>query len=1187
MAQADSSMLSRECYTVGWVCALPLELAASKMMLDQIHHHLPIDGGTNFYILGSILHHNVVMACLPIKKMGTIEAAVAAANMNRSFPSIRMCLVVGIGGGVPSKADVRLGDVVVGVRTMQYDEVKTTAGGQEPRTPQRTLGAILSTVSALYELEPNDSRFSSILQEKLANKKNSQFRPPNLEDRLFRADYEHISSEASCDRCDSARLVIRGHRKTNMVIHYGGIASGNQAMKHGRKRDEIAKDLDVICFDMEAAGVMDVMDCLVIRGICDYSDSHRTKEWQNHAAAAAAAYAKGFLEMVPKTEFQSKATNISRPPQHIPRERQQVELASLRFKRMSFREHTIKENHAQTCQWFLNDPIYQEWLDAALLSKHPGLIWVRGEPGAGKSTLIKFAWLQTQRKYQQACRDRKVIVASFFFNARGETLEKSVLGMYRSLLVQLLEHFDDLHIGLGSRELEGVLSLDSYPLGILKDLFRDAVSKLGNRAFIGFIDALDECHELQFMDMVRYFEELAEHATQKGIPLRICFSSRNYPYINIRGGLELRLEHQSGHAQDIANYVRSELQIEDTDLREELVSQILDKSAVLSILWILLAQRPLELEEFYHGCWHFKDPMFAKEYTSNRAEKYVLSSTKGLAQVVQSTPPTVQFIHESHAIDSSIFPALLDDYDLQDTLPLMRYATQHVLYHAENAAESIRQDEFLEEFPTAEWGFPNLIRTRVRKHPNIHIRGERHDYPLFAALANGNKDAVAALFNLPSTIYDGVDITKGLNSIKDMGLYFTCTPLSWAAEEGRAGLVKLLLLAQADVNERDQEGLTPLLRAESNCHWAVVSILIKAGADLNEFSYGNKIQETDVHPLMYAAAENDEVFAGLLIENGAYVGEIFEDEDFIDQTALTIASKHGHEEVASLLIENGAIVNDAMDDGLTGGPNPLVVAAENGHIHMVRLLIESGIDLDCGGPALLRAVQKGHDAIASLLISEGADINFWSLIIEPCGSSPLVVASENGHESLVRLLLSKGARIDPPCYYCRSALISALSNGQERIVELLVDKGADVNAEADKSTPLIAASKAGHEATARLLIDNGADVNTVTNRSSPLIAASKAGHEAIARLLIDNGADVNTVTNRSTPLAAASEAGHEAIVQLLINNGADVNHVGMSDYDSRTPLDIASSNGHEAVVRLLLEHGAEARSWRTLELPLR
>ncbi|KAG8422108.1 hypothetical protein J3459_010693 [Metarhizium acridum] len=1045
-------------------------------------------------------------------------------------------------------------------------------------------------------------------------------------------------------------------------------------MKHGRKRDEIAKDLDVICFDMEAAGVMDVMDCLVIRGICDYSDSHRTKEWQNHAAAAAAAYAKGFLEMVPKTEFQSKATNISRPPQHIPRERQQVELASLRFKRMSFREHTIKENHAQTCQWFLNDPIYQEWLDAALLSKHPGLIWVRGEPGAGKSTLIKFAWLQTQRKYQQACRDRKVIVASFFFNARGETLEKSVLGMYRSLLVQLLEHFDDLHIGLGSRELEGVLSLDSYPLGILKDLFRDAVSKLGNRAFIGFIDALDECHELQFMDMVRYFEELAEHATQKGIPLRICFSSRNYPYINIRGGLELRLEHQSGHAQDIANYVRSELQIEDTDLREELVSQILDKSAgvflwvvlvvdilneeerngrptfksrlselpselselfeyimrdndnvddlVLSILWILLAQRPLELEEFYHGCWHFKDPMFAKEYTSNRAEKYVLSSTKGLAQVVQSTPPTVQFIHESvrdfllkydglrklwpslpfnwkdngheklkkycsiyiqHAIDSSIFPALLDDYDLQDTLPLMRYATQHVLYHAENAAESIRQDEFLEEFPTAEWvslgyafranwksrltpdadllyilsdqGFPNLIRTRVRKHPNIHIRGERHDYPLFAALANGNKDAVAALFNLPSTIYDGVDITKGLNSIKDMGLYFTCTPLSWAAEEGRAGLVKLLLLAQADVNERDQEGLTPLLRAESNCHWAVVSILIKAGADLNEFSYGNKIQETDVHPLMYAAAENDEVFAGLLIENGAYVGEIFEDEDFIDQTALTIASKHGHEEVASLLIENGAIVNDAMDDGLTGGPNPLVVAAENGHIHTVRLLIESGIDLDCGGPALLRAVQKGHDAIASLLISEGADINFWSLIIEPCGSSPLVVASENGHESLVRVLLSKGARIDPPCYYCRSALISALSNGQERIVELLVDKGADVNAEADKSTPLIAASKAGHEAT--------------------------------ARLLIDNGADVNTVTNRSTPLAAASEAGHEAIVQLLINNGADVNHVGMSDYDSRTPLDIASSNGHEAVVRLLLEHGAEARSWRTLELPLR
>ncbi|KIE00674.1 Pfs, NACHT and Ankyrin domain protein, partial [Metarhizium majus ARSEF 297] len=189
-----------------------------------------------------------------------------------------------------------------------------------------------------------------------------------------------------------------------------------------------------------------------------------------------------------------------------------------------------------------------------------------------------------------------MIVASFLFNARGETLKKSASGMYRSLLVQLLEHFHDLQRVLDSRDLEELLNQASYPLVVLKDLLRDVVSELGNRAFFGFIDALDECHELQLMDMVRYFEDLADHAVQKSIPLRICFSSRNYPYINIRRGVELRLEYQSGHAQDIANCVRSELQIENSALREQLTSQILKKSADV-FLWVVLVVDILNKEE--------------------------------------------------------------------------------------------------------------------------------------------------------------------------------------------------------------------------------------------------------------------------------------------------------------------------------------------------------------------------------------------------------------------------------------------------------------------------------------------------------------------------------------------------------------------------------------------------------------
>lgn len=66
-------------------------------------------------------------------------------------------------------------------------------------------------------------------------------------------------------------------------------------MKDAEIRDVLAKEDNVLCFEMEPGGVMNAFPCLVIRGICDYSDSHKTKEWQGYAAMAAAAYAKDLL----------------------------------------------------------------------------------------------------------------------------------------------------------------------------------------------------------------------------------------------------------------------------------------------------------------------------------------------------------------------------------------------------------------------------------------------------------------------------------------------------------------------------------------------------------------------------------------------------------------------------------------------------------------------------------------------------------------------------------------------------------------------------------------------------------------------------------------------------------------------------------------------------------------------------
>lgn len=124
-------MASRDDYTVGWICALPLEMAAAKAMLDHIHADLPADpsmNDANAYVLGSLNGHNVVVACLPFGVYGITSAATVATQMLASFKSIRFSLMVGIGGGVPStKEDIRLGDIVVSRPTadrpgiIQYD----------------------------------------------------------------------------------------------------------------------------------------------------------------------------------------------------------------------------------------------------------------------------------------------------------------------------------------------------------------------------------------------------------------------------------------------------------------------------------------------------------------------------------------------------------------------------------------------------------------------------------------------------------------------------------------------------------------------------------------------------------------------------------------------------------------------------------------------------------------------------------------------------------------------------------------------------------------------------------------------------------------------------------------------------------------------------------------------------------
>ncbi|KAF5000813.1 hypothetical protein FGRMN_1421 [Fusarium graminum] len=298
-------------YTVGILCALPLELLAVRSLFDATHRNRNLQyirGDSNSYALGDIHGHTVVAACLPSGEYGTNAAADSASNMKRTFPNIEFCLLVGIGGGAPTKdCDIRLGDVVVSLPigrypgVIQYDRGKEVEGSVFELTgslhpPPRCLMTAISALRSDPDV-PNNALESSLdtIIRRVPEPLSRQYQHPGRdEDCLFRID---------CHPCQAGtfkeRQVERVPRPTDHPeIHYGLIASGNRVLKDASVRDRWAHDHGILCFEMEAAGVVNTFPCLVIRGICDYSDSHKNKRWQQYAAATAAAYAKLLLGYV-------------------------------------------------------------------------------------------------------------------------------------------------------------------------------------------------------------------------------------------------------------------------------------------------------------------------------------------------------------------------------------------------------------------------------------------------------------------------------------------------------------------------------------------------------------------------------------------------------------------------------------------------------------------------------------------------------------------------------------------------------------------------------------------------------------------------------------------------------------------------------------------------------------------------
>ncbi|CVK96738.1 related to vegetatible incompatibility protein HET-E-1 [Fusarium mangiferae] len=594
-----TSRTSYEQYTIAWICALPKELTAARAVLDNVHEPLPKQkNDTNSYILGSIGCHNIAIACLPTNEYGTNNAVNVLTNLTRTFTSIYLSLMVGIGGGVPAEDfDIRLGDIVVGTRVVQHDLGKITGGGQiqhtaVPRTLAHLIGKALSLVQA--EHQPHSSRIPLILEEKF--REHPAYARPITADRLFSSAYQHNSRTPTCDKCSPSALVRRSERSTdNPYIYYGTIASGNQVMKSSTVRDKVAQELNAICFEMEAAGLNDICPSLSVRGICDYSDSHKSKEWQEYAAATAAAFAREFLEKLPPKE--EITASIGQQDQRLQDEKYNKCLRDLRETDPRDDKSRIEETKGglleNAYRWILQNDKFQEWYNAT----QSQLLWIKGDPGKGKTMLLCGLINELEKEHR---------LLSYFFCQATEARLSNATAVLRGLIYLLLVRRPPLisHIGKKYDHAGKQLFEDGNAWQVLSKIFTAMLEDPIVDGVLLIVDALDECST----DQEKLLDLIIRSNNVKWI-----VTSRNWPEIEqvldrstqkVRLHLELNQDSISRAVLAFIEWKVEELTEKkgyDAQCKSDVKSYLAD-NADGTLLWVALVCRGLSELKVIRNC---------------------------------------------------------------------------------------------------------------------------------------------------------------------------------------------------------------------------------------------------------------------------------------------------------------------------------------------------------------------------------------------------------------------------------------------------------------------------------------------------------------------------------------------------------------------------------------------------------